>query len=267
MQWVYNTSTPLFTLLMVALMVGASCGAHVLVRRIAPHEVLKRHNDVAGFVSSLIGVIYAVLLAFVVVVVWQEYDNAVSVAQQEASAVGDLYHLGYGFPPALQSRLHHDLARYINLMITDEWPLMQYGLASSKTERVGHQILHDVMDFKPAGPGQGGVQATALQMVQTFFDARRQRLSENTTSVPRILWFTLVIGAIFTIGFTFFFGMENGRIQLSMTAAIAAMIALMFVLIIELDFPFRGATRIPPKDWLELQQNMGTGLTENVYRS
>ncbi|MBV9402988.1 MAG: DUF4239 domain-containing protein [Candidatus Eremiobacteraeota bacterium] len=267
MQWVYNTSTALFTLLMVALMVGLSCGAHVLVRRIAPHEVLRRHNDVAGFVSSLIGVIYAVLLAFVVVVVWQEYDNSVTIAQQEASAVGDLYHLAYGFPPKLQSRLQHHLANYINLMVNDEWPLMQYGLASSKTERVGHQVLHDVMDFEPKSEAQSGVQSTALQMVQTFFDARRQRLSENSTSVPRIMWFTLIIGAIFTIGFTFFFGMENGKIQLTMTAVVAAMIALMFVLIIELDFPFRGATRIPPKDWLELQQNMGTGLTENVYRS
>ncbi|MBV8726231.1 MAG: DUF4239 domain-containing protein [Candidatus Eremiobacteraeota bacterium] len=266
MQWVYNASTPLFTLLLVALMVGLSCGAHVLVRRIAPHEVLRRHNDVAGFVSSLVGVIYAVLLAFVVVVVWQRYDNSTSVAQQEASAVGDLYHLAYGFPPALQSRLQHHLADYINLMIDDEWPLMQYGLASQKTERAGHFILHDVMDFKPTTDAESGVQYAALQMVQTFFDARRQRLSENSRSVPTLLWFTLLVGAIFTIGFTFFFGMENGRIQLTMTAIVAAMIAFMFVLIIELDFPFRGASRIGPSDWIELQRNMGAGLTENVYR-
>lgn len=247
-------------------MVGISCGAHVLVRRLAPHEVLKRHNDVTGFASSLVGIIYAVLLAFVVIVVWQEFDAATSVSQQEASAVGDLYHLAYGLPPAQQSKLQHDLARYINLMINDEWPLMQYGLSSAKTERAGHVILHDVMDIQPRTPAQGTVFATALQMVQTFFDARRQRLSENVTAVPPILWFTLIVGAIFTIGFTFFFGMDNGKIQLTMTAIIAALIALMFVLIIELDFPFRGGTRIGPGDWVELQRNMGTGLTENVYR-
>lgn len=266
MQWVYNTSTPLFTLLMMAFMVGISCGAHLLVRRIAPHEVLKRHNDVAGFVASLVGVIYAVLLAFVVVVVWQEFDAATSVAQQEASAVGDLYHLAYGFPPARQSKLQHDLARYINLMVDDEWPLMQYGRSSEKTERAGHIILHDVMDFRPRTPAQGAVFSTALQLVQSFFDARRQRLSENVTSVPHILWFTLIVGAIFTIGLTFFFGVENGAVQLTMTGIIAALIALMFVLIIELDFPFRGGTRIGPADWVVLQRNMGQGLTEDVYR-
>jgi len=252
---------------MLFIMVGLSCGAHVVVRRIAPHEVLKRHNDVAGFVSSLVGVIYAVLLAFVVIVVWQEFDNATTVAQQEASAVGDLYHLAYGFPAPLQSKLQHHLANYINLMIDDEWPLMQYGLSSAKTERMGHLILHDVMDLKPQTPAQSAVYSTALQMVQTFFDARRQRLSENVTSVPHILWFTLVLGAIFTIGFTFFFGMENGHLQLAMTGIIAAMIAMMFVLIIELDFPFRGATRISPGVWIQMRHNMGTGLTEDVYRS
>ncbi len=267
MQWVYSTSTPLFTLLMVAIMVVVSCGAHLIVRRFAPHEVLKRHNDVAGFVSSLVGVIYAVLLAFVVIVVWQEWDTSTNIAQQEASAVGDLYHLAYGFPPPLQIRLQHHLANYINLMINDEWPLMQFGHQSAKADRTGHLILHDIMDLKPKNDAESGIQSAALQMVQNFFDARRQRLNENATSVPGILWFTLIIGAIFTIGFTFFFGVENARIQLTMTAIVAAMIAMMFVLILELDLPFRGATRIGPEVWLELQHNMGTGSTENVYRT
>jgi len=36
-----------------------------------------------------------------------------------------------------------------------------------------------------------------------------------------------------------------------MTASVAAMIALIFVLIYELDYPFRGGIGLPPDRWVE----------------
>ena len=47
----------------------ATAGA-LLVRRWVPVEVLERHNEVAGFIYSVIGVMYAVLLGFTAIIVW-----------------------------------------------------------------------------------------------------------------------------------------------------------------------------------------------------
>ena len=44
------------------------------------------------------------------------------------------------------------------------------------------------------------------------------------------------------------------RVQLIMTGAVAALIGLMFVLLVELDFPFRRDSAISPDRWLELER-------------
>jgi hypothetical protein len=55
------------------LIVGAACLAAVVglsvVQRLVPVTVRKEHNDVAGFIYAVLGVIYAVLLALVVIAV------------------------------------------------------------------------------------------------------------------------------------------------------------------------------------------------------
>ena len=40
----------------------------LLVRRRVPVEVLERHNEVAGFIYGVIGVVYAVLLGFTAII-------------------------------------------------------------------------------------------------------------------------------------------------------------------------------------------------------
>ena len=72
--------------------------------------MLRRHNDVAGYLFSAVGVLYAVVLGFVVVVVWQKYDGAVSNVENEVDAVGNLYHVVDAFPaPAPRSRIRGGL--------------------------------------------------------------------------------------------------------------------------------------------------------------
>ena len=45
----------------------------------------------AGFILAVVGVVYAVLLAFVVVIVWQQFDSARADADREATIVLALY--------------------------------------------------------------------------------------------------------------------------------------------------------------------------------
>jgi hypothetical protein len=48
---------------------------------------LEQHNEVAGFIIAVIGGLYAVLLAFVVISVWEQFDAAQTDASREANHV------------------------------------------------------------------------------------------------------------------------------------------------------------------------------------
>jgi hypothetical protein len=96
----------------------------VIVRRRVPLETLKENQDVAGFVIAVVGVIYAVLLAFVVVIVWEDFGSADTTASNEAVAVGDLYRDAVGVGGPQGRRLETAVRAYGLSVVDSEWPQM-----------------------------------------------------------------------------------------------------------------------------------------------
>jgi Na+/melibiose symporter-like transporter len=79
---------------------AAALGAILLglaVRPLLSLELRRRHNDVAAAIFSVIGVTFAVLLAFVAMVVWQHYNSAKATSYAEAGSVRDVYVVSLGF--------------------------------------------------------------------------------------------------------------------------------------------------------------------------
>jgi cytochrome c oxidase assembly factor CtaG len=78
-------------ILVVFLASLAAAAGLSLVRRLTSLNLRKEHNDVAGFIYSVLGVAYAVVLGFVLVTVWQRYETAVERTDQEGAALTALY--------------------------------------------------------------------------------------------------------------------------------------------------------------------------------
>src|SRR5215207_1764098 len=93
-----------FIMIIVAAVLLALLGL-ALVRRTVPHDRLARHIDVAGYVYAVIGVIYAVILAQVVIAAWQEYQDARAVADDDANAVLNLARLPQVWPDEDRERV------------------------------------------------------------------------------------------------------------------------------------------------------------------
>jgi hypothetical protein len=70
------TISVVYGVLVVCAVGLAALGGLALVQRLVPTEVRQGHNDVAGFIYAVVGVIYAVLLALMVIAVWEDYEKA-----------------------------------------------------------------------------------------------------------------------------------------------------------------------------------------------
>jgi len=226
-----------------------AAGLHHLVQRRFGYDILARHNDVAGFLYSAIGVIFAVALGFVVVVVWQRYDQVRSDVDAEVAAVIDLDHDAQSFPPNFRRLVERQLTGYASVVVTREWPEMARGELAVAGSPELERVAYEVQTFHPAGPMETDAHQLALLELKDIFDARRQRIRATEPSMPPLLWFALDAGAIATLGFTYLFGVRNHIAQLLMTGVLAALIAVMFVVIHALDSPFRGPSAIQPSGW------------------
>jgi hypothetical protein len=230
--------------------VVVACSLHALVQRIFKHETLAPHNEVAGVILTVIGTLYAVILGFVVVVAWQSFTTASDVCGNEANALAYVYRLARGLPQPAHDNIRHDIAHYAQSVLTIEWPRMVTGGKSDRsTGDLARQIAKEVVSFQPATTSATNLQAAMLSALGEFLNDRRTRLTYLESRIPQILWGVLIFGALVLLGITFLIGLQNRAVQLIMTAALSATIALSLVTIFELDSPLEGATHIEPVAW------------------
>jgi Na+/melibiose symporter-like transporter len=97
-------------LLMVAAFMLIAVVGLTLVQRIVPSHLRQQHNDVAGFIYAVLGVIYAVLMALVVIAVWEDFAEARDTVEREASELDDVFRLAHPLPDS-EGRQLQELAR------------------------------------------------------------------------------------------------------------------------------------------------------------
>ena len=77
-------------LLLVVIPTAIAMGALAFIHRRVWVEKLVKNNEIAGFKFATVGVIYAVLLAFTVIVVWEKFSAAENAVDQEAASIAAL---------------------------------------------------------------------------------------------------------------------------------------------------------------------------------
>jgi hypothetical protein len=223
-----------------------------LVQRLVPATSRQPHNDVAGFIYAALGVIYAVLLALVVIAVWEEYNAASETVEQEANAVAEIFWLAHRLPEPEGTHIQELARSYAQDVIDEEWPLMEQGQAPLMTQTQGtpagwtliDEIRANLQEFQPHTPADEQLYAEGLDQVQILADARRMRLVAAEEGIPGVLWAVLIFGGVAAIGFTYLFGLENTWAHRLMVVTLAAVIGLVLFTIGALEHPFSGGARI-----------------------
>jgi hypothetical protein len=225
----------------------------LLVRRWVTVEVLERHNEVAGFIYAVIGVLYAVLLGFTAIIVWERFDQAQVVVEKEANELGDLFRDAQTFPDDVRKELETKLRSYAQLVVEKEWPAMAERKASPEAWDACNQLWQTYYRFRPQNEYDRIWYTQSLTSLNQLGEQRRLRLlSSQSGGIPRVMWAVLIGAGTITIGFSFLFGTKNAVAQILMTAGLAMTIALVLLSILALEQPFAGITRIGPNAFNQL---------------
>lgn len=232
---------------LVLLSIGLSLLGLMIVRKTIELEKFEAQHEVAGFLIAVIGVIYAVLLAFVVIIVWEQFDAAESAVGDEAAAVGSLYRDAVALGPQGDA-LRVAVQRYAVSVTNVEWPYMARHLEEdSLTNPPLNAVWGAVTRLRPTSAIQQDFTQLAVTEVATASQDRRTRVRDSDSEIPAPLWLVIIAGGVITVGFTYFFGLESFRAQAIMVAALAAVIALSGLTILTLNLPFTGGVAIKPE--------------------
>ena len=228
------------------LWVGGAIVAFIVINVFWPAPERRGHNEVVGWQLGVIGTSYAVILAFMLFNVWDNFRTADINADQEANALVNLYRLAEGLPDSTRAQIQLDARRYAQIMIEEEWPDMAQRRLSP-TGRAVTQELWETMVKAGKDPAVQGPDFTqALTELSNMTQHRRVRHLESEFRLPGLLWTVLLAGGIITIISSCLLSAENLELHFILVVCMSLMLGITLLAISEVDQPFRGAVRVQP---------------------
>lgn len=214
------------------------------IRAVVPIGIRRQHNDVAAAMFSVIGVTYAVLLAFVAMLAWEGFNRAKAASYAEAAIVLNVSNVAVGLAEPKRAAMEGDIAAYVKDVIMVEWPAQAEGRRSDQAATDLRALDRMVVGFKPLNSAESNIQAQSLASLGRLRDARQERMLAAESTIPAIVWIVLLLGGGLTVAFASFLEIPSLAMHLAMSSALVVSGALVLILIVALANPFRGDFRV-----------------------
>ena len=216
-------------------------------RKLVGRHVAEGHNDVLVPMFLTAGVIYAVLLAFMVIAMWESYDNAAANTAEEASLLVPMYRQAMDFSPEKGAEMRN-LIREYGKGVIDQWARFRATALGSTTARMNVDRM--IYLFGTLTPESKSREIVHTQFFQTFAQLmtdRNKRLLQASESLSWVMWVAAVGGGIVTVGMCFMLYMDKPIPHVAMTSVLAGLIGMLLLIMIILNRPFIGPLGIQPE--------------------
>jgi Protein of unknown function (DUF4239) len=256
-DFLYTHPTWLVGLVVIGAWTGLSLIGLCLFHRLVDVHMRHKDTETVGLTYAIVAVVYAVLIAFIVVDVFETFAKGDEIATAEANKLSNLMLDSAGLPAQMASAVRSDLDKYIDIVVKSEWPSQQKGKLGDAVFEPGWTVLAHLSTqlaaFEPATTGQNVNKGEMLHVMDDLIRARRSRVLAAGEHLPDVVWQILLLAGAVAVGYTYLFGAHSFRIHLTITGLISATIALVFVLIIALDYPFRGEVSVSDEAFLSVK--------------
>lgn len=246
-------------LLFLVLMVGVSAtlGAvcTVLFKKYIRIKVMGSHNEVTGYVFATVAGLYGLVLAFVIFLVWDQFNSAQRNADIEGSVAKGLYRDIVYYPDSVESaKLKGIYMTYVNDVIYSEYPLTAEGKIGTRTVGKFDNVFKAIEHMNPTEEYKSRRVEEMFRHLNELATVRNLRLLDADSEIPFIIWVPLLLGGLITLILAMMLNIENTRLQVVINGVLGAFIGMILFLIILIDHPFAGQMRIAPRGYLQIEE-------------
>ncbi|WP_370331188.1 DUF4239 domain-containing protein [Mycolicibacterium hippocampi] len=250
--WLLQIPAPILGFLWVVVIVGFSVGGLLVFRKLVSHTRLENANTVSGTMFQLTGVLYAVLVAFVVVVVWEQFGDAEDASTMEANAISDLLRDSVALPAESRTPIEQALIAYTRDVIEDEFPRMHRGEPVELRSEQLVAVWEAYLAVQPQTRNEIAFFDHSIGRLSDLDTDRSLRVSASGAAVPGELWVLLVGGGGVVMAFTFLFGTRDVVVHALAVGLTAALLAFVLYLIFALEHPYVGDLSVQPTEYVNV---------------
>jgi len=228
-------------MLLIVGIVGVAIGLQILLRRWFPQVTEGKQNDVLIFGFAVVGIVYAIIMGFLISVLWGEVSHASDLAQTEGSQAVQMARYTAAFDEPMRGRLRHDLLAYQDAVLR-EFDELSKGGRSFTAEDALARLSATYTEIQPRDDNQRAALADSLESLKETTVARTRRvlIAEEDVGPPLAVWTVIILTSTLVLAFAVFFGEAQARMHTLIVATIAVLVAGNLFLIIELAYPYLG---------------------------
>ncbi|MFI8100690.1 hypothetical protein [Streptomyces sp. NPDC086023] len=230
--------------LVLSIAMAATCAVVLSIaffnhRRIGEDDDPSETPDVIEYMTMMIGVIYAIVLGLAIAGVWEARGAAQEYVRQEAQALHEVSVRAEVYPPAVRARIRADVDAYVRYVVTTEWRHMaEQGSVTDRGTELLAKVRRDVTDYEPKTDHEGQAYQPLVDQVGAADDARSGRADSAAATMPGVVWFGLIAGAVVTVGLVFTLQIRKSFREMLLAGLFSALIAFLLFLIWDFDAPF-----------------------------
>jgi hypothetical protein len=240
-----SASWVLSSCLVVVLCIIISLWALWKVRKAFSVRELKKSHDVVGFTFGILGVLYSVILGFTVINAQDRYNTVLETIHTEAILLADLYQDAAYFAAEDRDAIRLSLRQYIDHVVKEEW-----WIKAKQINPRSRDFIKNIWDsyYRVALHSEKEKiwYSESIAKLNNFMNARLARQFTAWEHLGAMMWTLLIIGAVIVICFMFFFGLENMRSHMILTALLVGYLSFMLFLVYTLDHIFTGPQALKP---------------------
>ncbi|WP_043723910.1 bestrophin-like domain [Nocardia asiatica] len=221
--------------------------------RLHPKTWRQTDDDTVGaLVLNLINTIFMAVVAFIVVIAWQQYDNARNHTIAEAKALIDTYWAAHGMPEPDHARIQGLVRDYTEQVLDEEWAVMAgHGRLSQSTQDTLDTLRDAVAAVDAADPDVDTLRTNALTSLDAVAQARADRALDAGYRVPGFLYLAMWICTVLLLLSVVLSGVQVTKRSVVTTALLGAIVGVVIRAIYNLDEPYSGGNLVS-KDAFEL---------------
>ncbi|MGW4224435.1 bestrophin-like domain [Streptomyces bauhiniae] len=244
-------------LVLVLAMLGA-CAVVVLItlvrhRRAPEDEDPSETPDVIEYMTMWIGVVYAIVLGLAIAGVWEARSAAGDTVQAEAQALHEVSERVRVYPADVRDQVRADVDAYVSYVVDTEWKSMtDQGEVTAQGSRLLDKVRQDVTDYQPRSDFEAQAYQPLVDQVAAADQARNARADSTGPTMPPVVWWGLLAGAVITVGMVFALQIRRTARELVLAGLFSATIAFMLFLIWDFDAPFSRGIAVTAEPFLTL---------------
>ncbi|MFD5568456.1 bestrophin-like domain [Streptomyces cadmiisoli] len=230
--------------LVLTLAMLAACTVVVVItllrnRTASEDEDPSETPDVIEYMTMWIGVVYAIVLGLAIAGVWEARNVAQDQVRAEAQALHEITERVRVYPANVRDRIRADVNDYVGHVVHTEWKAMaDTGKVTDRGTELLNRIRTDVTDYEPRTDFQAQAYQPLIDQVAAADQARTARADSTEPTMPGVVWFGLVVGAVVTVGMVLALQIRRTPRELILAGVFSALIAFLLFLIWDFDSPY-----------------------------